>query len=184
MTALDLFSRKGYEGTSVRELCEAAGITKPTLYHFYGSKEGVYRALVDGALEEYRRTLLRQLATPGRARERLRRVARGHFEYALQNRGLMRFILSLVHNPSSAAPALEFNRFYEDVVRSIAGAVEDGVASGELRPGPIQPRMLVFMGALGEAMCGQLILGRPALDDSLADEIVDTVLDGWSTPRA
>ncbi|MGE0453361.1 MAG: TetR/AcrR family transcriptional regulator [Vicinamibacteria bacterium] len=184
MTALDLFSRKGYEGTSVRELCEAAGITKPTLYHFYKSKEGVYRALVDGALQEYRQTLVRQLGTPGSARERLRRVARWHFAYSLLNRGLMRFILSLVHNPTGAAPALEFNRFYEDVVRRIAGAVEAGVAAGELRPGPLQPRMLVFMGALGEAMCGQLILGRPELDDRLADEIVDTVLDGWSAARA
>jgi len=161
MTALDLFSQKGYEGTSVRELCEAAGITKPTLYHFYKSKEGVYRALVDGALEEYRQTFVRQLAAPGSARARLRRVARWHFAYSLQNRGLMRFILSLVHNPSSAAPALEFNRFYEDIVGRLACAVEEAVAAGELRPGPLLPRMLVFMGALGEAMCGQLILARP-----------------------
>jgi len=52
-SALELFSDKGYEATSVREICEAAGITKPTLYHFYGSKEGVYRALVEGALERH-----------------------------------------------------------------------------------------------------------------------------------
>ena len=36
--ALELFSEKGYDATSVREICEAAGITKPTLYYFYGSK--------------------------------------------------------------------------------------------------------------------------------------------------
>ena len=52
--ALELFSEKGYDATSVREICEAAGITKPTLYHFYGSKEGVYRAIVEGALERFR----------------------------------------------------------------------------------------------------------------------------------
>ena len=46
--ALELFSERGYDATSVREICEAAGITKPTLYHFYGSKEGVYRAIVEG----------------------------------------------------------------------------------------------------------------------------------------
>ena len=32
-SALDLFSNKGYDATSVREICEAAGITKSTLYH-------------------------------------------------------------------------------------------------------------------------------------------------------
>jgi AcrR family transcriptional regulator len=30
--ALELFSAKGYEGVSISELTEAAGITKPTLY--------------------------------------------------------------------------------------------------------------------------------------------------------
>ena len=45
-TALDLFAVKGYDATAVREICEAAGITKPTLYHFFGSKDGVLQALV------------------------------------------------------------------------------------------------------------------------------------------
>jgi len=45
-TALDLFAVRGYDATSVREICEAAAITKPTLYHFFGSKDGVLRALV------------------------------------------------------------------------------------------------------------------------------------------
>jgi AcrR family transcriptional regulator len=31
LKALNLFSSKGYDATSVREICEAAEITKPTL---------------------------------------------------------------------------------------------------------------------------------------------------------
>ena len=60
-SALELFSSKGYDATSVREICEASGITKPTLYHFYGSKEGVYRALVETASGEQgaRRTAMK-----------------------------------------------------------------------------------------------------------------------------
>ena len=41
-TALALLSAKGYEGVSVSELTEAAGITKPTLYYYFGNKEGVF----------------------------------------------------------------------------------------------------------------------------------------------
>ena len=63
--ALELFSEKGYDATSVREICEAAGITKPTLYHFYGSKEGVYRAIVEGALERFRADMVRALGGRG-----------------------------------------------------------------------------------------------------------------------
>jgi len=43
--ALELFSAKGYEGVSVNELTEAAGITKPTLYYYFGSKEGLFEAV-------------------------------------------------------------------------------------------------------------------------------------------
>ena len=43
--ALALFSAKGYEGVSVSEVVSAAGITKPTLYYHFGSKEGLFDAV-------------------------------------------------------------------------------------------------------------------------------------------
>jgi AcrR family transcriptional regulator len=179
-TALELFSSKGYDATSVRELCEGAGITKPTLYHFYESKEGVYRALVDGALDDFRRRLMNALEAPGSVSEKLKRVAREHFDYGHRNRELTRFIMGLVYNPSrSAAPATDFGRFHEEVGGLIADAIERGVEAGELAPGPLEARMLVFLGAVGEALCGNVMTGRPALTGELADSLVETILQGW-----
>ena len=177
--ALELFSTKGYEATSVREICLAAGITKPTLYHFYGSKEGVYRALVDGTLEAFQRDLVRDLASSRSVIERLRQVARGYFESARQHRELMRFIFSLIHSPVSSAPLTDFPRFYERIVALIAKCVDEGVARGELGPGPTDVRMLIFMGALGECLCGNVLTGTPELTPELADALVDTLLRGW-----
>ena len=71
-TALDLFASQGYDATSVQAICDAAHITKPTLYHFYGSKEGVYNALIASALERLRRQPVRgtgRARTAGRAGE-------------------------------------------------------------------------------------------------------------------
>ena len=181
--ALKLFSTKGYDATSVREICEGAGITKPTLYHFFGSKEGVYRALVDGALEDMRQRIAKQVAAPGGVEERLKRVARGYFEAARGRRDLMRFLFSIIHNPPDTVPATDFTRFYEEIVALVAQAVDDGVARGELAPGPTHVRMLVFMGALGESLCGYLLNGRPDLTPALADAIVDTVLRGWTPSK-
>jgi AcrR family transcriptional regulator len=179
LSALELFSSKGYDAASVREICEAAGITKPTLYHFYGSKEGVYRALVDGALEDFQRDVTRALQRPGPAVARLKGVARVYFEGARARRDLLRFIYGLIHRPPSSAPATDFPRFYEEVVARIAAAVEEGVARGELGPGRTDLRMLTFMGALGEAVCGYLIVGRPELSPALADALVEEMAKGW-----
>ena len=44
--ALKLFSNNGYEATGVQEICEQAGVTKPTLYHYFGSKQGLLDAVL------------------------------------------------------------------------------------------------------------------------------------------
>jgi len=183
MNSLELFASKGYDATSVREICEAAGITKPTLYHFFGSKEGVYRALVDGALEDFSKAVTRAVQGPGSAVERLQRVGRAYFESARGRRDLLRFIFGLVHNPATSAPRTDFPRFYDEVVAQIAAEVEGGVARGEFVPARTDLRMLMLMGALGEALCGYLIVGKPQLSPALADALIDAVVAGWRPPR-
>jgi len=68
------------------------------------------------------------------------------------------------------------------MVALVAKVVEDGVRQGHFSPGPLEVRMLVFMGAVGEAMCGWLIMGKPELSEKLADQLVDAVVGGWRAP--
>ena len=44
-TSLELFAAKGYDAVGVQQMAEAAGIKKPTLYHYFGSKRGVLETL-------------------------------------------------------------------------------------------------------------------------------------------
>lgn len=45
--ALKLFSHKGYGATSVRDIAEAAGLSKGNVYHHFPDKETIFRALLD-----------------------------------------------------------------------------------------------------------------------------------------
>ena len=183
LKALVLFSDKGYDATSVREICEAAGVTKPTLYHFYGSKEGVYRAIVEGALDRVRADLVRALHDQGSLRDRLVRTAQAYFDAATNDPDLARFVLALIHNPPRSAPATDFLGFYRTVLEGFSSVMETAAACGEIAPGPTDVRMLVFMGALGEAVHGHLLVGQPTLSPELAATLVDTVLWGWAPAR-
>ena len=177
--SLDLFSKKGYDATSVREICEGAEITKPTLYHFYGRKEGVYQALVEGALHDFRRGMIERLEISGSIEQRLKEMAWAYFGKAIRQQQLARFILGLIHNPPSSAPKTDFQRFYDQIVAALCRAIDEAVGRGELAPGPTNVRALVLMGALGEAVHGYLLVGQPDLTSALADVLVDTVLRGW-----
>ena len=180
-TALDLFAVRGYDATAVREICEAAGITKPTLYHFFGSKDGVLQALVQGGFEHFRTLVQAAIETPGTFRHRIKVLARLVFESASEKPRLWRFIHSVIWAPPGTATSQTENcsEFYDGVVGALATAAQEAVASGELRPGPIEARMLILMGSISEAATGYVIAGKPELTPELADQIVDTIFDGW-----
>ena len=45
--ALRLFSKKGYHGTNIREIAEAAGLSTGNVYHLFPDKESIFRALLE-----------------------------------------------------------------------------------------------------------------------------------------
>jgi AcrR family transcriptional regulator len=177
-TALDLFSARGYEATSVREICEAACITKPTLYYFYGSKEGVFRALVHSALEELKQDLIDALARPEPLIDRLKLMTRNFFADASRRRKLWRFIASSMWMPD-ASHAADLPCAYHEYCERLGAAIDAAVANGELTPGPTDIRLLVLLGSLGEALDRFLLFGEPPLTRELADQLIDVIVTGW-----
>lgn len=51
--ALELFYHKGYDAVGIQEICQSAGITKPTLYHYFGSKYGLLEVLLEHELSGF-----------------------------------------------------------------------------------------------------------------------------------
>src|SRR5262245_47124518 len=49
--ALQVFWRKGYEGTSLSDLTKAMGINRPSLYAAFGNKEALFRKVLDRYVE-------------------------------------------------------------------------------------------------------------------------------------
>jgi len=50
--ALELFTERGFEGTSIRDIAEALGVTKSSLYYHFASKEAIIRAVLDSRHDE------------------------------------------------------------------------------------------------------------------------------------
>jgi AcrR family transcriptional regulator len=50
--AKELFYAKGYDAVGVQEIVDRAGITKPTLYYYFGSKLGLLKTLLETKFEE------------------------------------------------------------------------------------------------------------------------------------
>lgn len=180
--ALTLFAERGYEATSTREICELAGITKPTLYYFYESKEGIYRELVRSAMAEFVALVEDGLRCPGDFRQKIQKTAELAFEHTNRRPRVFRFVFATVYtvnSPFAGATHADYQRIAEMVV----GAADAAIKAGELAPGDNYVRALVMMGAMAEAISNSLLLGRPKLTRRLADAIVDTLFDGWEPTK-
>jgi AcrR family transcriptional regulator len=76
--AMELFWRKGYEGTSVSDLTETLGITRPSLYAAFGNKEALFKTVLDryeANIVTYRRNALNESSARAVARELLEGAA-------------------------------------------------------------------------------------------------------------
>ena len=47
-----VFAAKGYEAASIDEIAHKAGVSKPMVYEHFGSKEGLYAAIVEREMDE------------------------------------------------------------------------------------------------------------------------------------
>lgn len=108
--ALDLFSRKGYEGVSINELTEASGITKPSLYYYFKSKEGLFEAICQSNYLELDALIAEKAAYAPNIKTyskdiypTLSNVAEAYFSFAKANPAFFRIALTNLSMPPSSA---------------------------------------------------------------------------------
>lgn len=102
--ALDLFAARGYDAVGVQEIADAAGIKKPTLYHYFGSKAGLLETLISEQFTPFFEMLESSAAYQGDVLNCLRAVANSYLSFARCNPRLYRFFLSTWFAPPESDP--------------------------------------------------------------------------------
>ena len=100
--ALRLFTANGYDAVGVQEIVDAAGVTKPTLYHYFGSKRGLMDALLDERFAALQQTIDLAAVFDGDLLLNLRKLTGAYFDFALQQPILYQFLLSTQYAPQSS----------------------------------------------------------------------------------
>jgi AcrR family transcriptional regulator len=74
LAAAGVFARRGYAAATLAELAEAAGFAAPSLYRYFGSKEEIFRSLVEFLAAEVSATFELPLEAGLPLRDRLERL--------------------------------------------------------------------------------------------------------------
>lgn len=98
-----LFSEKGYANTSVREIVELANVSKPILYYYFKSKEGMFCSIMAYALRQQEEMLAEALEKPGSVLDRLINLYRITYRALMEDPNLFKLIHNLIFGPHQGA---------------------------------------------------------------------------------
>ncbi len=181
--AARLFWKQGYEGTSIADLTKAMGIKPPSLYAVFGSKEALYRQVLDyNADHESSRRVAALLDTPS-AYEALAFYLHDTAEGVTQAGkppGCMISTATVQHAEENRSVAADVARRRETAVRLMKERFDRAVEDGDLPPGTDTEAVAHFYSAVIQGMSVQACDGACT---ALLHRLVDVALQAWPGRR-
>jgi AcrR family transcriptional regulator len=153
---------------STREICDAAGVTAPTLYHHFGDKESLLRAVVDFGWTDFlksKRTVA--VVVHDHVGDDIRAGWNNHIEFALKNPNFYRLMWAPGVAPNSVALAEAHRMLYD--------RMKLGASRGQLRVSPAMAARIVMSATVGAALA---LITQPEhyTDDSFSKQLLEAVI--------
>jgi len=183
--AARVFSEKGYEGASIRDISRASGVSLSGLYYYFESKQKLLYLIQINTFTSILKRLERRLVAAVAPEERLRALVSNHIDYFLRHPAEMKVLAhedEALEDPYRREVA-EIKRRYYELAR---GIFEDLRKTGHMRR--VNPRVAVL--SLFGMMNWIYKWHNPKVDpqaDRLAETMsaifLDGVTNGLMTPR-
>lgn len=143
--AEELFSRRGFDATSMNDIAEAAGVSKANIFHHFESKNALYLAVVRNACSDSVERLQQLQREDGATPERLSDFAANHLKNMLEHDRVSRLILREIVGEEGARRAQELaEKVFGENFASLVDIVRAGQRRGELRA-DLDPAMVATL---------------------------------------
>lgn len=182
-SAINIFTQRGYAAATVREIVQAAGVTKPVLYYYFGNKEGIYLEIMKEALTQFRSLLDQSDNLGGRTWDRIQDLCRRCYELAHENLKVVRLIHSMFYGPSQGAPPCFAPEAFHDLFhRVLLSLIREGTQSGEFAPHKEEAMAYALGGAFGMAIELEMAAPERAIGENGLKQVLDVILEGMRGP--
>ncbi|MBP7950346.1 MAG: TetR/AcrR family transcriptional regulator [Verrucomicrobiales bacterium] len=179
-SATAAFASRGYAGTSVQDILGATGLSKPTLYYYFGSKAGLFRAILDQAQDESYRIIAESSRSVSGSRSQLGEIAAAMFDFSVRNKDLIRLIISSAFAaPEELPPGVYDMAKRQRLFHLLGDVIRAGQLAGELTAHFKASELAeAFFGAITHPIRLTLLSNSGKLDRSRALRVVELFLMG------
>ena len=178
--AARLFAAQGYDATPVRAICEAAGVTKPTLYYHFGNKEGLGKALLTDPLTAQLARLHTIFSTDEPPILQLQASFAQHFAFFREDPDRGRFLYAMWFGPLASKLSAELGEFAHQFDSVMLGATQRLADVGVIDHSRATACFMACKGLVVAYTLDHLYRGIE-LDAELPARLVHDVIDGFRT---
>ncbi|MGD0266246.1 MAG: TetR/AcrR family transcriptional regulator [Candidatus Methylomirabilota bacterium] len=180
--AADLFSRKGFGGTTTKQVAQAIGVSETTIFKHFASKEELYAAIIEA--KAHTEEILGSV-TPVASQQDdaglLRSLARQMIARVQRDPALMRLLLFSALEGHSLSD-LFFRSHMQRIDDFLGRYIADRVAAGAFRPVDPTQAAWNFIGMVTHHILLRELFGQKPLPhltvDQIIEEIVSLFLEG------
>ena len=183
VAAAHLYALRGYAGTSIREIAERAGVTKPLIYYHFESKERLYGNLFQGAMDFAFQEVEKVLRTTSGPVERLKGLIRTQVALARQAPEIYGFVHGVLTMPGLIPLGVDYKdtgRRYTDLFYQV---VEEGRRSGEFRDLPSDLVTAAPFSTLGIFVAKILAGDLEKIPDDFEEKMIELITRGVEVRR-
>jgi AcrR family transcriptional regulator len=181
-SAARLFAERGYDATSVREIVEAAGVAKPTLYYYFRSKEGLAQALMSVPLTGLVAALRHLVTTEDDAIQCMQQVLEAHYTFCREDPDRARFIYGIIFGPLRSQVAEDLEPLKAELLGWTEAAVRRLAEAGLVPRERLEGCSAILRGLIVISTL-DFLYGNRGLSQDLAVRQLDEVLNGFGNGR-
>lgn len=174
--AMNVFWRKGFEGSSVQELVVATGINRASMYNSFGDKEALFLAAIDHYVAHVNRRRLALLEEDRPAREVIGRYFDDLVRFSSgegRRLGCLLTNTAIELGPRNHQIDRKLAGIFDRVEASIETVIRRGQAAGDIAPDKDPAAVSRFLLC---AVQGLRVLARTGTDERALRDIVDVTL--------
>ncbi len=175
--ALSLFADRGYAAVGVQDVCEAAAITKPTLYYHFGSKRGLLEAIAAERYGAFADAVDSSCAYGGDVAAVLMALMWTFLSSARADEAFTRLRLALAFSPPESEAHAVFRPFTERLYASVRRLFAAAARNHGNMAGRDLPYAASFIGT-ADAYVGLLLAGALDPDEQFVRRVVHHYMHG------
>ena len=174
--AIKVFSTNGYDGATMDDMAQEAGVAKGTLYYHFKSKEEIFKYIITEGMELIKEQLMIVADKENDSLSMIKTLCKAQLSLVYEKKDFIKVVMSQLWGQEIRQ--LELRDIIQNYICAIEKYIQQAIDDGLIKKGEPHFIAYTFFGALCSAAIYELINEQKDNIDDISDSLIQNILHG------